>query len=166
MSRLALLLKHEARLAVDRLLQADVDSLRAFRQNDARAHEACDERLLDERAVFVELRRAHTGEVVEGTGLLKLQLSIDAAKRCGNDGIAARLEEARDRILRDRQFPRTGETRRGSNPAMNDAYVDSYDPNVSPPWFVRWPKGDELGSGGWYDTESILAFWPEVVKDS
>jgi hypothetical protein len=166
MSRLALLLKYEARLAVDRLLQADIDSLRAFRQNDAKSHETCDERLLDERAVFVELRRAHTGEVVERTGLLKLQLSIDAAKMCGNGNIAARLEEARDRILRDRRLPRTGETRRGSNSAMNDAYIDSYDPNISHPWFVRWPKGDELGSGGWYDTESILAFWPEVVKDS
>lgn len=66
---------------------------------------------------------------------------------------------------RPSERPRTGETRRGSNPEMNDAFVDSYNPNVSPPFHVTYPKGNELGDGGWYDEESILAFWPEVVPD-
>lgn len=61
--------------------------------------------------------------------------------------------------------PQTGETRRGNNPAMNDAFVKAYNPNISPPFWVEWPKGNELGSGGWYSEESILAFWPEVVPD-
>lgn len=62
------------------------------------------------------------------------------------------------------RLPKTGETRRGPNPRMNDAFVDVYNPNIYPPFHVTYPKGNELGDGGWYDEESILANWPEVVE--
>lgn len=83
----------------------------------------------------------------------------------GNVGISNRLKEIRDRIVANRRLPQTGQIRRGPTEKMNDAYVDVYNPNVSPPFHVTWPKGNELGDGGWYDAESILSFWPEVVPD-
>ena len=164
MSTIAIRLKWEIHRALDRVLKADAESLRSYEANDGKAQIAADEELLAARAVVAELRRAHTSEVVEGKGLQKLQLFIDMASGVGNFGIAERLKEIQTRVVSNCRLPQTGETRRGGNEAMNDALVKAYNPNVDPPFYVEWPKGNELGSGGWFCEESILAFWPEVVE--
>lgn len=61
-------------------------------------------------------------------------------------------------------FPRTGQTR-SDNRFVDDVFVKAYDPNVSPPFWVECPKGNELGEGGWYDEDQIMSRWPEVVPD-
>ena len=48
---------------------------------------------------------------------------------------------------------------------IDDAFVKAYNPNVSPPFWVECPKGNELGEGGWYDEDEIIERWPEVVPD-
>lgn len=59
-----------------------------------------------------------------------------------------------------------GQTRRGAtSPGMNPAFVKFYDPLIEPPWFVEWPKDNEIGAGGWYDEASVAAFWPEIVSE-
>jgi hypothetical protein len=61
--------------------------------------------------------------------------------------------------------PKIGQTRRSTNyPTMNDGYVKSYNPDITPSWWVEWPKGNTLGSGGWYSAKMIREIWPEVVE--
>ena len=164
MSTIAIRLKWEIHRALDRVLKADVESLRSYEANDGKTRIA-DEELSIARAIVGRLRRAYASEVVYESGLRRLQEIIETESEIGNSVLVERLKEIQTRVVSNCRLPQTGETRRGSNEAMNDAFVKAYNPNVDPPFYVEWPKGNELGSGGWYCEESILAFWPEVVPD-
>jgi len=58
---------------------------------------------------------------------------------------------------------RLGQARRSkAYPSMNEGLVLDYVPRFG--WFVQWPKGNELGAGGWYSTaKGVRDIWPEVV---